>query len=322
MRFVVVGAGAVGGVIGGRLAQHGHEVVLVARDPHLSAIRSRGLRLDWPEGSVVLGVDAVESGADVSWRDDDVVLLCVKSQDTDVALAQVRASAHAGLPIICAQNGVESERRALRLFERVYGMCVMLPAEHLEPGIVRAYGTPNTGILDVGRYPLGSDDVTSEVSAALAASEFVSESREDIMRWKHAKLLMNLGNAVEAACGADARTSEVAASAYNEGVAVLEAAGLPFVSAEEDMARRGTLMTLRPIDGQRRDGGSTWQSLARGLGTVETDFLNGEIVILGRLHGVDTPVNAMLQQLLAEMSRSGAAPGSKDSDTLLALLGR
>ena len=55
--------------------------------------------------------------------------------------------------------------------------------------------------------------------------------------------------------------------------------------------RRGDRLRLQPVDGELRPGGSSWQSLARGVGTIETDYLNGEIVLLGRLHGVPTPAN-------------------------------
>ena len=73
---------------------------------------------------------------------------------------------------------------------------------------------------------------------------------------------------------------------------------------------------MRPVDGRNRGGGSTWQSLARGAGSVEVDFLNGEIVLLGRLHAVPTPVNAMLQRVVKRMAREGRAPGSMTEEEL------
>jgi 2-dehydropantoate 2-reductase len=76
-------------------------------------------------------------------------------------------------------------------------------------------------------------------------------------------------------------------------------------------------MRIRPIEGQRRGGGSTWQSLERGLGSVETDYLNGEIVLLGRLHGVPTPVNALMQRLTAQAARDGVAAGSVDPEDIV-----
>ena len=81
------------------------------------------------------------------------------------------------MPVICVQNGVENERIALRYFERVYGAVVMLPAAHMEPGVVQAYGSLLTGIVDIGRYPDGVDSVCEQVTAALAACQFSSQPR-------------------------------------------------------------------------------------------------------------------------------------------------
>ena len=69
-------------------------------------------------------------------------------------------------------------------------------------------------------------------------------------------------------------------------------------------------MQLADIEGITRTGGSSTQSLSRGAGSIETDYLNGEIVLLGRLHGVATPVNAGLCRLARAMLASAAAPGS------------
>ena len=82
MRFVVVGAGAVGGVVGGRLAQHGHDVVLVARGDHGEAIAADGLLIRSPDDEVRVPVPVVSHPSELTLTDDDVVLLAVKGQDT------------------------------------------------------------------------------------------------------------------------------------------------------------------------------------------------------------------------------------------------
>ena len=69
---------------------------------------------------------------------------------------------------------------------------------------------------------------------------------------------------------------------------------------------------MHDIGGRRRGGGSSWQSLARGTGTIETDYLNGEIVLLGRLHGVPTPVNLGLPARRARTGDDGCATGFDD----------
>ncbi|HEV3225814.1 MAG TPA: 2-dehydropantoate 2-reductase N-terminal domain-containing protein [Acidimicrobiales bacterium] len=320
MRFVVYGAGGIGGVLGARLLEHGHAVVLIARGAHGEAIADRGLTVESPAGSVTLPIQVVATPDAIAWDDDDVALLAMKAQDTAPALSQLAALAGWGLPVMCVQNGVVNERIALRRFENVYGVCVMCPTTYLEPGVVQANSTPTTGILDIGRYPNGVDETATAIAAAFARSTYVSEPRVDIMRWKYRKLLMNLGNAIEAACGPSARAGELADRARDEGTDVLRVAGIDVVSEEEDRARRGDLLRLRPINGARRGGGSTWQSLARGARALETDFLNGEIVLLGREHGVATPVNELLQRVARELARTGAAPGSMTPDDLLARL--
>jgi 2-dehydropantoate 2-reductase len=158
------------------------------------------------------------------------------------------------------------------------------------------------------------------VAAAFATSTFSAEPVTDIMRWKYGKLLLNLGNAVEAVCGPSARGGEIGHRARAEGVACLEAAGIAHASEGEDMARRAGMVRQLPVGGRVRQGGSTWQSLRRQTGSIETDYLNGEIVLLGRLQGVATPVNALLQRLAGELARAGAAPGAIGADELLSRL--
>jgi 2-dehydropantoate 2-reductase len=315
MRFVVHGAGGIGGVIAARLHQSGHDVVGIARGEHLDAWRKHGLRLQTPDEDVVLDVPVVGHPSELTLGAGDAVLLAMKSQDTVAALADLPPD----VAIVCAQNGVANEREALRRFERVYGICVMCPTSFLEPGVVQAQSSPVTGLLDIGRYPDGVDDTAEAVGAALSASTFESVPRPDIMRWKHAKLLMNLGNAVQALCEPGG-TKELNERIRAEGVAALTAAGIPFASDEEDRERRGDRMTMRPIAGAMRGGGSTWQSFARGTGSIETDFLNGEIVLLGRLHGVPTPANALIQRLANQAARERRPPGSMTAAEVLSVL--
>jgi 2-dehydropantoate 2-reductase len=294
VRFIIIGAGAIGGTIGGRLFQSAYQVVLVARGEHLAVLQRDGLTMRTPDGIARLPIPAVGGPDELSLKPDDILVLAVKSQDTAAALS---AWADADLPVVCAQNGVDNERVAARLFRRVYPMCVQLPATFLRPGEVVAEGEPVSGVLGLGRYPRGLDDTARQVAAALAASHFAVDVDEDVMRWKYAKLLSNLGNAPRLLEGVPGELSDKARA---EGEAVLRAAGIAYEDQERHGLRVGT------IDGHRRLGSSTWQSLARGTGSIETDYLNGEIVLLGRLHGVDTPVNEELQLAARRLLREGA----------------
>jgi 2-dehydropantoate 2-reductase len=215
------------------------------------------------------------------------------------------------------QNGVENERLALRIFPNVYGALVMAPTAHLEPGVVLAYSTPLSGGIDVGRYPSGVDSTCEALNVTLARSRFSSLSRPEIMRWKYAKLLTNLGNVVQALAGPDADGGELLECARAEGRACLHAAAIDFASDEEDEERRRGLLRLGDVAGRERGGGSTWQSLTRGAPSIETDYLNGEIVLLGRLHGVPTPVNELLGLLARRALAEGARPGDLTPEEIL-----
>lgn len=309
MRYVVFGAGAVGGVIGGRLHAAGVPVVLVARGAHLDVLQRDGLRLETPEGTEALDVPVVGSVAEAHLRPDDVVLLAMKSQDTDAALDQLEAVAPPEVAVVCAQNGVDNEPRALRRFRHVQAMCVILPAAYTVPGVVHQFSAPLAGVLDVGRYPRGVDERTEQLAADMHRASFGSVADPLVMRAKYRKLLMNLGNALDALCGWEARGTDLYARAMAEGTACFEAAGIDVQTAEEEAARREGVRLLE-AGGVTHPGSSTWQSLARGTGSVETDHLNGEIVLLGRLHGVPTPVNEALQRTMAAAVRDGRPAAS------------
>ncbi|MFD7132309.1 ketopantoate reductase family protein [Streptomyces sp. NPDC059894] len=320
MRYVIIGAGAVGGAVGGRLAQSGQEVVLVARGAHHAALREGGLRLRVPEGELVHRLPVVDGPAPLgTLRADDVLVLAVKTQDSEAALRAWGPAPVAGggtaaerLPLVCAQNGVESQRLALRRFRHVYGVCVWLPATHVRPGVVTAAGSPLTGVLHLGRHPHGTDDTARRIAADLEKAYFEAPVVPDVARWQYAKLLSNLGNALEAVSGPV--EGEEAVALYRrvraEGEAVLRAAGIAYVGEAEQAAVRGDKVTQVPLDGVTRGGGSSWQSLSRGAGSIEADYLNGEIALLGRLHGVPTPLNDLLQHLANEFARLRKAPGS------------
>jgi 2-dehydropantoate 2-reductase len=334
MRYIIIGAGAVGGTIGARLFQNGHEVVLVARGEHHAALRDRGLRFATPAGRVTLPVPVVCGPGELPLRADDVLILTVKAQDSVAALDAWAWRPVAGggvaaeaLPVFCAQNGVASERFALRRFGRVYGVCVWLPATHLRPGEVEAQGAPMTGLLPVGRYPAGADGTAREVAAGLAGSALLAPVRDDVMRFKYGKLLTNLANSVEAVLGPTGAengnataAAELRRRAREEGAAVLEAAGIAYTPATELDKLRGEQVRIEAVSGARRTGGSSWQSLTRGTGSIEADYLNGEIVLLGREHGVPAPVNELLQRLANQFAAGRRAPGSVTPAEMAALL--
>jgi 2-dehydropantoate 2-reductase len=139
-------------------------------------------------------------------------------------------------------------------------------------------------------------------------------------RGKLAKLLVNVGNAVRALCGTDPPPRRLLELVAAEARAAFTAARLDWVPPDEYEARRAGIVKLRPVPGAQRIGSSTAQSLARGTGSVETDYLNGEIALLGRLHGVPTPANALVCELIRDAVARGIPPGTLTEDALLCRL--
>lgn len=321
MKFIIVGAGAVGCLIGGLLQRTGHQAVLVARGAHLEALQHDGLELRRPDGVLRMPVTAIGDLSETDIEETDCVVLTMKGRDTGPALEQLAAIAPANTTIVCAQNGVDNERSALRYFQRVYGMVVLMPVTLVRPGVVENPIAPSAGILDVGCYPGGSDDFARQLAADLDAAGFSSRAVDDIMRWKAAKLVQSAVTALDAFLpDSDARQA-LAKEAEREARACLDAAGIAFASVEEMTERRAGVMARALIEGvDVAPRPSLMQSLDRGAGTVETPYFNGEIAMLGRLHGVACPVNAALVRLSLRLAREKGAAHGLDIAELQALV--
>ncbi|MDQ0377898.1 2-dehydropantoate 2-reductase [Amycolatopsis thermophila] len=317
MRYVIIGAGAVGSTVAAQLQLAGLPVVLVARGEHGAKIRERGLRYFRPSGEQLVRVPVAESSAEVELAPDDVLVVATKTQDTEEVLQEwswrpAGPGVAADLPVVMLQNGLENERAALRRFATVFGAALWMPASYLEPGEVSAQGAEKTGILWLGQCPSGDDPRLDAIAADFRSAGFGVQLVPDLLRWKAGKLLANLGNAVDALFGNSERTAELGKDLRAEGRRVLAAAGIDPADLRKESGIDTTQADAVEIPGRTRGGSSTRQSLARGTGSVEGDFLNGEIVLLGRLHGVPTPLNAALQRRLALAAARGEAPGSAD----------
>jgi 2-dehydropantoate 2-reductase len=320
MRFIIYGVGAIGGTIAVRLATAGHRVVGIARGAQLEAMRAVGLKLRTPDGEFHARPESVEHPSHIEFDPSDIILLCLKSQHTSEALLALRDCGVRNPPIVCMQNGVANETAALRVFENVIGVTVMLPATFLVPGEIIAFGTPKSGVFDVGGMPSGVSPVVTRLCGALDSAGFAAFPHANVMHSKYGKLLLNISNGVEAVLGPGARNSRHATQAKDEAQAVYAAAGIAYDNVGAGDPRRAEFLQMATVDGIAHSGSSSVQSLARGAGSIETDYLNGEIVLLGRLHGVPTPVNALVCALAGELARSGGAAGSISEGEFTAML--
>jgi 2-dehydropantoate 2-reductase len=327
MRFIIHGAGAVGSLVGGRLADSGAEAVLIGRKAHIDAIHQRGLEIKSPKGDrVVKNLGAVTSPQEVTPRSDDVILLTVKSQQTADSVHSLRDVFPEETPVFCLQNGVRNEEFAARRFLNVYGGVATLCATFLSPGVV-AHTFNN--IISVGNYPLGCEDLGLEVAQALQKAGFRATTHDSIMAIKWSKLILNLNNATYAIMGTHLQLGLVTPAISNfmadveeEGLHVLNVANISVEDPDNPIDFNQRVINLRSVveDPEKiheaeklpedlRTYPSTWMDLKLKRGDTEAGFFNGEIILLGEKYGVPTPYNSMLLNLVETMAMEGNDPG-------------
>lgn len=307
MRVGVMGAGAVGSFFGARLARAGVPVTLVGRAAHVDAIAGGGLA--FTSAGTMARVPLTASTAIEALRDVEVVLVCVKSVDTDmVAEALGRVAAPHAL-LVSLQNGVDNAWRiAARAPQPVVPAAVYVSAEMTGPGQLRHNGG---GSLVLGR-PLGQPAPSAQPDAAFDAlvAQFARAGvpcrvSEDIRVDLWTKLTTNCAyNALSALAQlryrflvADDGARDVMRMVTEENAAVAQADGVP-VTAEAlgDAVRRIVEVMPDALS-------STAQDLRLGRPT-EIGDLNGFVVRRGHALGVPTPVNLTLQALVALVERA------------------
>lgn len=322
-RYIVIGAGAVGGALAATLHEAGRDVVLVARGAALTAIRARGLRYTRPTGTVDVPVAVVGGPDELTLTAEDILVLATKTQDAVATLLgwawqpvafPGRTGTASELPLVTLQNGLETERAALRLFRTVIGGTTQLPGIHLEPGEITTGAGPRVGRLYLGGFPRSTRVPTVLVDDLWAAGWLV-QTVEDVRRWKAWKLVHNVTNATELLDGTPAARAAVVAHVAAEAEEALVAAGYELADPATEREHDDSELRIDPATGYGPGRQSTWQSFVRGRPS-EIDYLNGEITLLGRLHGVPTPWNTALATLLGSSSAAGEGPGTRNVEEL------
>ncbi|MDQ1194523.1 2-dehydropantoate 2-reductase N-terminal domain-containing protein [Agrobacterium sp. SORGH_AS 787] len=327
-RYVIIGAGAVGASLAAQFALSGIDYVLVGRGAQIRHIKDHGLTFRRPDGVRQIKLAAFDLAEPSELREGDILLLTVKSQDAAGALAYWSWRAVAGshlpaassLPIVTFQNGLATEAAALRTFANVYGASILTPALFTETGTVAVAGDPVLGIVTVGRFPAGRDALSDQIAADLTKAGYLAEAVSDISRWKAAKLLHNVRNVLELFDGDVALREQISTALVQEATQALHAAGYTLASPSErsiDISH----WRIAPDSGVAPGQQSTWQSFTRGASS-EVDFLNGEIVLLGRLHGIPTPHNEAVQRLAGQLAEKAEFTKPLPLETIAALLDR
>ncbi len=348
-RYIVIGAGAVGVAIAAELQRVGRQVLIIARGDQLAALRAGTLRYARPDGTRRLRLPVAAGPDEVTLRPQDVLIITTKTQDADAVLADwawrpvepgpgpgdgprpadgpepadssVVRPAAAVIPVVTVQNGLDAERSALRRFATVVGAVLWIAAGYVTPGEVAVPAESSVGVAWLGGYPRGGHPVIEPLAADLAASGWVIHVVDDIRRHKAAKLTASATFALSALFQPGPLRDEAERLVRAEARQVLEASGQDLADLAAEAAgdlpgnRRGT------TSGPQYGGNSTWQSLSRA-GSVETDFINGEVVLAARLIGRDAPVNAAIAERVHRAQRDGTPAGSLDEKDLLATLPR
>ena len=300
-KVAVVGAGAVGSFYGAMLARAGHPVVLIGRPAHVEAIRRDGLKLEMGGRTETVALDA--HSEIVAARDADLVLVSVKSSDTDAVSRALAPLLERAAVVVSLQNGVENADAIARHVDATVVPAVVYVATAMPaPGVVRHHGRGDLVVGARTRAAAGDAALGERLEALVAffatAGVAVTISA-DVVAELWSKLMVNCAyNAISALAQAPygemaalAPIRELQRTVVGEVVAVAAASGveLPLAAAIEAMERIAPAMPAQLS--------STAQDVARRK-TSEIDHLNGFIVRRGREVGVATPVNQALHALV------------------------
>ena len=313
-KIAVVGAGAIGSLIGGLLAHAGEDVTLIARKEHVEAIREKGLLIEGVAGRLTIPVKAAER---LDFK-PDLVLLAVKTQDVESACRQIQEQVQSAL-LVTLQNGVMSDTIAAEILPRdnILSGVVMLNVQFMEPGRI-TYA--RRGSLVIGEAFDNNGPRVKVIQAVL--NRGIPTRISDNMRGVHyTKLLVNnLANGLEAMTGMSIRECmrhaslrKISIMTLREGYHAIQKAGIhlealpgvptPFLQFIIRSPLPVAAWSVRLAMATSDTLSSTLQSLRRGKLT-EIDYLNGEIVNLGKLVGLPTPYNSKVVEVVKRVEET------------------
>lgn len=310
-RVAVLGAGAVGSYFGGMLARAGAQVTLIARAPHVDAIRHSGLYLDTTTFQERV---KVEASTEVSAaRGADFVLFCVKTIDTEDAARLLAPHLSPSAIVVSMQNGVDNVARILSASGiDALPVVVYIAAALPEPGHMKHSGRGDltVGELSNNSRAAASPPRTERVTALFTAAGVPCRISPMIEIDLWTKMLMNCaGNALsgiaQTSFGHVAQSLPVRAvlqKVIEETVSVGRASGVPL--PDVDWAEKGR----KNAENLGEATSSMAQDIARGKRT-EIDSLNGYIVRRGTALGIETPVSLTLTALVKLIEETNAKRG-------------
>lgn len=317
MRFVVYGAGAVGGVLGGHLARDKHEVLLVCRGDHAAAITEQnGLRMKSATGDYFAHLTATPTIATEHFKNDTCIFFVPKSNDTRSCLDTLAGCTPADTPLFCFQNGVANEAVIAEKFTDVYGGVCRMTCSFLQPGQVsfRKFGR-----LIIGKYPKGASAYAKKVGKMLGTAGFDVAISNSITSDKWLKLVTNLQSAYNAIVDERDHDSvefiRLKVGVITEAKRVLKAAKIRTKSADgKDPSIDEMIDDLQKPHAPRpqssvRVHNSTWQNLYLKRTDAENAYFHGPIIELASKHGIPVPNNAIALELVTQSHHDKSGPG-------------
>ena len=300
-RVAVVGAGAVGCYYGGMLARAGVPVTLVGRPAHVEAMRRDGLRLTTAAFDEHIPVDASTDPAAIAGA--ALVLVCVKSTDTESTAAELAAHLAPGACVLSLQNGVDNAPRLQALLQRPVAPAVVYVATEMAgPGHVRHMGRGELVIPS----DIGGTLTSTDLVALFGRADVPVDQSDNVHGALWGKLLLNCGyNAISAITdlpyGRLAAMPDIARTIHDAVAECLAVAEALQVTIPGDVwASVDRIATSMP--GQFS---STCQDLRRGKPT-EIDHLNGHVAREGERLGIATPLNRALLGLVKALEAARA----------------
>ena len=315
--IAIIGAGAVGSILGALLNRAGHQVTLIGRPNHVATIRNNGLKIDGVLGTFTAQIAAYER---LDFR-PDLALLAVKTQDVVSAL-QSNLDFLTDVPLLTLQNGIQSDELVASIIpaQQIISAVVMLNASYLVPGeVTLAY----SGGLVIG-CPFGERNAQVEQVAHILNQVIPTRVSNNIIGAHWLKLLVNLNNALPALTNCsfaqvytDPHLGNLAVRLMREGMNTAKQAGIHLDSLPDVSVPMARLINLFPVGiavnimavkTSRME--KKWQLLSSALQSIlrnrptEIDYLNGEIVRIGNKFGIPTPLNAKIVELVHQVERT------------------
>nr|WP_290665119.1 ketopantoate reductase family protein [Ardenticatena sp.] len=330
MRWLIVGAGAIGSLVGARLAQAGETVVLVVR-PHVAAhLAQHGLTLRAPESTFTKHVPAVTTIADARqhFGDFDAIAFTMKAFGVHDAAEDLAAAGYTTTPVLTFQNGVGSEEIAAQRLPNapIVSASITVPVEVPGPGVVAAKSKGGIGLACVQHC---TDSLLDTLARTFQRARFPISLQTDYRSMVWSKLLLNIiGNATSAITGwppqriiADPTLFDVERAAWLEAYTVMQAQQIPVVDLPgyplrwfARLVRWLPDMLLRPVlarlvaSGRGGKMPSLYLDIEAGRTQLEIDFLNGAVVQAGHKVQIPTPVNETLTTLVWRVAED---PGTR-----------